>query len=53
LCVDPDTVPAQSFCAEISFISESFRCVGWRCYFALGAFALALIYTERKENNEF
>jgi hypothetical protein len=51
LCVDPDTVPAQSFCAEISFISESFRLL-------VGVAILrpvfrALIYTERKENNEF
>jgi hypothetical protein len=35
----------------LSFLSH-FVC-GWRCYFAPGAFARALISTERKENNEF
>jgi hypothetical protein len=45
-----DTVPAQSFCAEISFSIESFRLLV-RVAFLRLAQAQALIYT--KENNDF
>ncbi|AMP15783.1 hypothetical protein CPter291_3549 [Collimonas pratensis] len=38
MCVDPDTVPAQSFCAEISLYLSLSHFVGWRCFFAFAAF---------------
>jgi hypothetical protein len=55
LCVEPDTVPAQSFCAEISFSSQSHFVVlvGVAILRSKAFPARALIYTERKEHYEF
>jgi hypothetical protein len=53
LCVAPDTVPAQSFCAEISLFPSHFVVLVGVAILRSQLVARALIYTERKENNEF
>jgi hypothetical protein len=53
LCVVPDTVPAQSFCAEISLVPSHFVVLVGVAILRSQLFAGALIYTERKEINDF